>query len=127
MLSLSGLLCLQAWLAANHSVEETQAEMTRLQDLADAVVNIAEPRVTFRLIQVRTAYSFVNERRSQITCVSCSQCTIRSTQPLKPILLVVLPNDKQTSLNISLYIHGATGVEAHTSMRFTDVYTASCC
>lgn len=44
---------MQAWLAANHSVEETQAEMARLQDLADAVMHIAEPKVTFRLIQVR--------------------------------------------------------------------------
>ena len=46
-------LCLQAWLAANHSVEDTQAEMARLQALADAVMHIAEPKVTFRLIQVR--------------------------------------------------------------------------
>ena len=43
---------MQAWLAANHSLEETQAEMARLQYLADSVVNIAEPKVTFRLIQV---------------------------------------------------------------------------
>ena len=46
---------LQAWLAAKHSLEETQAEMARLQDLADAVMNIAEPKVTFRLIQVCTS------------------------------------------------------------------------
>lgn len=44
---------LQAWLAADHSVEETQAEMACLQNLAEAVMNIAEPKVTFRLIQVR--------------------------------------------------------------------------
>ena len=44
---------LQAWLAADHSIEETQAEMARLQDLADAVMSIAESKVTFRLIQVR--------------------------------------------------------------------------
>ena len=43
---------LQTWLAANHTVEETQAEMARLQDLADMAVSIAEPKVTFRLIQV---------------------------------------------------------------------------
>lgn len=42
----------QAWAAAKHSLEEAQAEMTRLQDLSEAVQNIAEPRVTFRLIQV---------------------------------------------------------------------------
>ncbi|KAL0050690.1 hypothetical protein WJX82_005287 [Trebouxia sp. C0006] len=43
---------LDAWLAANHSLEDTQAEMARLQALTDAVLNIAEPKVTFRLIQV---------------------------------------------------------------------------
>ncbi len=43
---------LQTWLAANHSLEDTQAEMARLQGLTDAVLNIAEPKVTFRLIQV---------------------------------------------------------------------------
>lgn len=45
---------LQAWLAANHSLEDTQAEMARLQALTDAVLNIAEPKVTFRLIQVHS-------------------------------------------------------------------------
>ncbi|KAA6419936.1 MAG: dynein heavy chain axonemal [Trebouxia sp. A1-2] len=43
---------LKAWLTANHSLEDTQAEMARLQGLTDAVLNIAEPKVTFRLIQV---------------------------------------------------------------------------
>ena len=47
------LFAVQTWAAANHSLEETQAEMTRLQDLAEAVQNIAEPKVTFRLIQVK--------------------------------------------------------------------------
>ena len=50
-------IAVQAWAAANHSLEETQAEMQRLQDLAEAVQNIAEPKVTFRLIQVRTSAS----------------------------------------------------------------------
>lgn len=45
---------LQTWLAANHSLEDTQAEMARLQALTDAVLNIAEPKVTFRLIQVHS-------------------------------------------------------------------------
>ena len=50
--SISGVWPLQGWLAANHSLEETQAEMARLQNLAEAAMNIAEPKVTFRLIQV---------------------------------------------------------------------------
>lgn len=68
-LSFARSSCLQAWLAANHSVEETQAEMARLQDLADAVVNISEPRVTFRLIQVRAACCMCsgNEHKSHNT------------------------------------------------------------
>lgn len=45
---------LQTWLAANHSLEDTQAEMARLRGLTDAVLNIAEPKVTFRLIQVHS-------------------------------------------------------------------------
>ena len=49
----STFVAVQTWAAANHSLEETQAEMTRLQDLAEAVQNIAEPKVTFRLIQVK--------------------------------------------------------------------------
>lgn len=47
----------QTWAAANHSLEEAQAEMTRLQDLAEAVQNIAEPKVTFRLIQVTGCFA----------------------------------------------------------------------
>lgn len=43
---------MQAWAASGHSLEETEAEMVRLHDLAEAVQNIAEPKVTFRLVQV---------------------------------------------------------------------------
>lgn len=77
-------------------MEETQAEMARLQDLADAVMNIAEPKVTFRLIQVRqrlcTLSNFLSsfasawesqqlEHRADLlahACIACMWSEVRS-------------------------------------------------
>ena len=43
---------LQGWAAANHSLEETDAEMKSLAALAQAAQSAAAPRVSFCLYQV---------------------------------------------------------------------------
>ena len=92
------LILMQAWLAANHSLEETQAEMARLQQLADAVVNIAEPKVTFRLIQVRAVRCIHTTSTYDSMCNNLSltfiiiASTVTLTQRFWPTVLVLTHN-----------------------------------
>lgn len=94
--SISVVWPLQGWLAANHSLEETQAEMARLQNLAEAAMNIAEPKVTFRLIQVPCIHSHRAAFTGQFSYCLCTHCPVWLIAPSR--------QNMDSTLQCTLYI-----------------------